>query len=362
MRSARGSNAFRPSILVFGIGRAYQPWRTAAIAFVGERRGRRRRHDPRHAGRAAPGRFGRAATGARLGSVANAPYGVVTMPITDLLGRHATLPVRRLATPGAFLALDPGNAREDAPALLLPRAEVPANTQLGDELAVFVHLDSEDRPIATTRTPAVALGEVAFLPVRNLTSFGAFVDWGLPKDLLVPFAEQTCDLRVGDRHAIGLYIDATRRLGGTMRVNPLLREPGEFEVDARVDGEIWRIERGIGTFVILQRRFVGLVPESEPHGLAVGQATRARIANILADGKLELSLRGHAFEEIEGDAQRILGVLGRPGAPRVGDRSSPEQIRSLFGLSKKAFKRASGRLLREGVASIDEDGFLVRRR
>ena len=104
------------------------------------------------------------------------------------------------------------------------------------------------------------------------------------------------------------------------------------------------------------------MPESEPHGLAVGQATRARIANILADGKLELSLRGHAFEEIEGDAQRILGVLGRPGAPRVGDRSSPEQIRALFGLSKKAFKRASGRLLREGVASIDEDGFLVRRR
>ena len=191
------------------------------------------------------------------------------MPITDLLGRHATLPVRRLATPGAFLALDPGNAREDAPALLLPRAEVPANTQLGDELAVFVHLDSEDRPIATTRTPAVALGEVAFLPVRNLTSFGAFVDWGLPKDLLVPFAEQTCDLRVGDRHAIGLYIDATRRLGGTMRVNPLLREPGEFEVDARVDGEIWRIERGIGTFVILQRRFVGLVQDAVLHETGV---------------------------------------------------------------------------------------------
>lgn len=302
------------------------------------------------------------ASGARLGSVATTPYGVDTMPITDLLGRHVTLPVRRLASPGAFLALDPGDVRDDAPTLLLPRAEVPADTRVGDELDVFVHLDSEDRPIATMRTPAIALGEVAFLPVRNLTSFGAFVDWGLVKELLVPFAEQTRELRVGDRHAIGLYVDATGRLGGTMRVGPLLREPGAFEVDARVDGEIWRIERGIGTFVILQRRFVGLVPESEPHGLAVGQPTRVRIANVLPDGKLELSLRGHAFEEIAGDAQRILGVLGRPGAPRVGDRSSPEEIRSLFGLSKKAFKRASGRLLREGVAVIDREGFLVRRR
>lgn len=284
------------------------------------------------------------------------------MPYEDLLGRAVTLPVRRFGPPGAFLSLDANDLRPNAPTLLLPGSEVPEGTREGDALDVFVYLDSEDRPIATLRSPRLALGEVAFLSVTDVAPFGAFVDWGLPKELLVPHAEQTRDLHVGDRHPIGLFVDDSGRLAGTMRVSEMLREKGEFAQDEWVEGEAWRNEPDLGVFVILERRFVGLVPASEPQALSRGEAARFRVANVLPDGKLELSLRGHAYAEIETDAERILAVLERPRAPKVGDRSSPEEIRAIFGLSKKAFKRAAGRLLKQGAAAIDGEGFLVRSR
>jgi len=281
------------------------------------------------------------------------------MPYDDLLGRFVTLPVRRLGPPGVFLAVDSTDLRPNAPVLLLPRSEVPEGTKEGDELHVFVYLDSDDRPIATLRTPKVTLDEVAFLQVTDVNRYGAFFDWGLVKELLVPYGEQTRDVRVGERHPIGLFLDDRGRLAGTMRVSELLRDQGDYDLDAWIEGEAWRNDPDIGLFVILERRVVGLVPAYEPHGLSRGEAARFRVANILPDGKLELSLRGHAHEEVENDAARVLVVLGRPGAPRVGDKSSPDQIRSLFQLSKKAFKRAVGHLLKERAVSIDAQGFLV---
>lgn len=287
------------------------------------------------------------------------------MAYDDLLGRVVTLPVRRFGPPGAFLGLDmlaADERRSDERTLLLPGAEVPEDTREGDELDVFVYLDSEDRPIATMRTPRLTIGRVAFLTVTDVTRFGAFVDWGLPKQLLVPHAEQTHDVRVGERHPVGLYLDDTGRLAGTMRVSEMLRAIGEFELDEWVTGEAWRKDPAIGVFVIVEKRFVGLVPASEPTPLARGDEARFRVANVLDDGKIELSLRGHAHEELEKDAQRILALLARPGAPRVGDRSSPEEIRTIFGLSKKAFKRAVGRLLKERAVTIDDQGYLLRQR
>jgi hypothetical protein len=270
--------------------------------------------------------------------------------------------VRRFGPPGAFLALDPDDLGPNAPTLLLPGSEIPEGTQEGDELDVFVHLDSEDRPIATLRAPKITLGRVAFLEVTDLARFGAFVDWGLPKELLVPFAEQTRELRVGDRHPIGLFVDDTGRLAGTMRVSEMLRQKGNFELDEWVDGEAWRKEPDIGVFVIVERQYVGLVPAHEPHSLSRGEAARFRVTNILEDGKIELSLRGHAHEEVESDAQRVMATLARPGTPRVGDRSSPEQIRMLFGLSKKVFKRVVGHLLKQGAVTLDAEGFVALRR
>jgi uncharacterized protein len=281
------------------------------------------------------------------------------MSIDDLLGRFATLAIRRFGPPGAFLAVGPEET------VLLIGSEIPEGAEEGDELEVFVYLDSEGRPIATTRRAKLELGEVAFLEVTALTKYGAFVDWGLAKELLVPFVEQTADMRVGSRYAIGLYLDESGRLAGTMKVSEMLDggdEEVEWKLDEWVEGEAWRNDPEIGLFVIVERNFVGLVPASEPHGLSRGEAARFRVTNVLPDGRIELSLRGHAHEELEHDAQKILRALLQPHAPRIGDKSSPEDIRATFNLSKKAFKRAVGRLLKEGSVTIDREGFLAARR
>ena len=128
-----------------------------------------------------------------------------------------------------------------------------------------------------------------------------------------------------------------------------------------VEGEAWRQDPHIGLFVIVERAFVGVVPASEPHALIRGEAARFRVTTVLPDGKIQLSLRRHAYEELADDAQKILDVISRAEATRVGDRSTPEEVRALFGLSKKAFKRAVGRLLKLHSVMLDEDGFIVPR-
>ncbi len=279
----------------------------------------------------------------------------------DLLGRHATLPIRRFAAAGAFLAVDPRDSDPEAETVLLPAGELLPGAAVGDELAVFVHLDSDERPIATTRTPRLALGEVAFLEVTAKTEIGAFVDWGLGKELLIPFAEQSRELFVGERHAFGLYLDKSARLAGTMYVSPMLNEHRGVAIDEWIVGEAWRNDPDIGLFVILERQFVGLVPANEPHALQRGDTARFRVTAVFEDGKVVLSLRQHAYQELASDAAAILAVLSRPDAPRVGDRSPPEQLRELFGVSKKAFKRAVGSLLKQGAVTIDDAGIVSAR-
>jgi predicted RNA-binding protein (virulence factor B family) len=283
------------------------------------------------------------------------------MSFDDLLGRFATLTIRRLGPPEALLAVRAKDDRTDAATLPLIAGEIPDGAKEGDDIRVFVGLDARGRPLATTRAVRLERDQVAFLEVTACTAFGAFVDWGLAKELLVPFAEQTVEMRVGARHPIGLYVDKSGRLAGTMRVTEMLdRNATAFRPDDWVEGEAWRNDPDIGLFVIVDRAFVGLVPASEPHRLSRGEAARFRVTYVLPDGKIELSLRGHAYEELETDAQKILGVLARAGAPRIGDGSSPEDVRAAFGLSKKAFKRAVGRLLKQHAIALDSEGFLVR--
>ena len=199
-------------------------------------------------------------------------------------------------------------------------------------------------------------GEVRFLTVTDVTRHGTFVDWGLAKELLVPFPEQTARMMPGERHPIGLRIDDAGRPFGTMRIREMLRT-ARFERDELVEGEAWREEPGIGVFCILERRYLALLPADEPHALRRGEQTTFRVRDVREDGKVVVSLRGRVHEELANDAQHVLEVLSRSGA-RVGDRSSPARIGELFGLSRKAFKRAVGRLLREEAVFIDHDGFV----
>jgi predicted RNA-binding protein (virulence factor B family) len=285
----------------------------------------------------------------------------ISVPHADLVGRTTLLRIARVGVAGAFLAPDPADdARDDPsrPAILLPKREVPNDAQIGDEVSVFVTLDSEDRPLATTRMPALQLGEVAFLRVTAVTPVGAFVDWGLPKELMVPFREQTRDLAVGERHPVGLFVDKTGRLAGSMRVTEMLRAKPVVRAGEWVAGEAWRTDPAIGLFVIVERRFVGLVPKSEPHGLERGASAMFRVTRVRPDGRFELSLRAMAHEEMADDAAHVLAVLQGDRALAVGDRSTPDEIRTRFGLSKKAFKRAVGRLLKDGAVTLDTGGIV----
>lgn len=278
------------------------------------------------------------------------------MSLSDLVGR--VVPFTVLRAEAGELGL--GLSDSDEPLLWLPKEGSPPGTLPGAQLQLFVHLNAEGRPVATTLLPKLSLGEVAFLEITGITHFGAFAAWGLPKDLLVPSAEQVGDLKIGERHPIGLILDPRGRLTGTQRITEMLELPEGLAQNDWVEGEAWRNEPEIGLFVILQKRFVGRVPASEPHTLKRGQAARFRVTAVLPDGKVALSLRRSAFDELESDAERVLAVLSEPKAPEVGDSSAPELIRSRFGLSKKAFKRAVGRLLKQGIVTLNDRGFVVR--
>ncbi|MET0388585.1 MAG: S1-like domain-containing RNA-binding protein [Polyangiales bacterium] len=213
-------------------------------------------------------------------------------------------------------------------------------------------------PPTPPSSPVLEPGDVAFLRVTDLTPVGAFVDWGLPKELLVPFAEQTHELKVGEHVPIGVFVDNTGRFAGTMKIRELLATDGDFKLDEWVEGEAWRNEPEVGLFVIVERRFLGLVPVDEPHALQRAQVAKFRVARILPDGKIELSLRGPAHEQLALDARLVLEKLQGPGAVVISEEAEPERIRAEFGLSKKAFKRAVGRLLKEGTVTEDADGNL----
>ena len=274
------------------------------------------------------------------------------MQIEDALGRRLRLTIERITAPGAFLG-DIG--------VLLPNQELPIDARVGDELDVFIYLDSEERPIATTNVPLLALGEVAFLEITAITPIGAFANWGLGKELLIPYAEQARELFVGERQPIGLYLDKTGRLAGTMFVSDMLGErPRRAQLNDWIEGVAWRNDPDIGLFAILERSFVGLVPASEPHRLTRGDPAKFRVAHVQPDGKLVLSLREQAYKARVSDGEAILAVLSRPNAPKIGDRSDPETIRELFGLSKKAFKRAVGGLLKAKHVRLDENGHVVK--
>ncbi|MFO0660993.1 MAG: S1-like domain-containing RNA-binding protein, partial [Polyangiaceae bacterium] len=280
----------------------------------------------------------------------------LTMLFRELLGKFVTLTIDRFIPAGALLT-EGKQSGVDPAALLLPKAEVPQGAHEGDSFEVFVYLDSMDRPIATTRTPKIGLGEVGFLEVKDLNDVGAFVDWGLVKQLFVPFREQTVGLRIGHRYPIGVYLDSSDRLAGTMRIREMLADHGDFALEEWVDGEIWRFEEGVGTFVILEHAYFGLIPAYEHVTAQRGDAVKARVVDILADGKIELSLRRKAHEEAASDASRVLEVLSKAGVAK-GDNAGPEEIRTLYGISKKAFKRAVGMLLRQRLVRIRDDGNL----
>lgn len=242
--------------------------------------------------------------------------------------------------------------------VLLPKNQAPKEIGIGDGIEVFVYKDSEDRPVAAMKRPLLAIGELAVLRVAEVTGIGAFLDWGLEKDLFLPFREQVGKVRKDGKYLVGLYVDNSERLCATMNIYNLLGTSSPYKENDRVKGTVYGISKELGVFVAVDDKYQGLIPNKELYGnFAEGDMIEVRIKKVRPDGKLELSMRQEAYNEIEGDAQKILDRLkDNGGTLPVNDSSAPEKIKTEFGISKAAFKRAVGRLLKEGAIKITDKG------
>ena len=242
--------------------------------------------------------------------------------------------------------------------ILLPSKQVPEGAKPGDELEVFIYRDSKDRPIATVREPLITLGGVARLEVAETGRIGAFLAWGLEKDLLLPYAEQTYRVKPGDKPLVALYLDKSERLCATMNVYPYLKSNSPYIVGDMVKGTAYEDSERFGIFVAVDNIYQGLIPRKECYGdIKLGEKISARVTQVREDGKLDLSVRRKAYEQIGEDAEKIIGIIeSYDGALPFTDKAKPEIILRETGMSKNEFKRAVGHLLKEGRVVKTETG------
>ena len=271
------------------------------------------------------------------------------------VGKKQTLAVVKKTEFGVYL----GTEEER---VLLPRKQVPEGTQVGDEIEVFLYRDSKDRLIATTNEPKIQLGEVKLLRVKDTGAIGAFLDWGLEKDLFLPFKQQTVKVKKGDQCLVSLYVDKSGRLCATMKVYDKLEKKSPYKKDDRVTGIIYEKSLNFGLFVAVDDRYCALIPKREASGrYKVGDRIEARVTDVKPDGKLDLSLREKAFIQMDRDAEAVMEkIIANGGELPFTDKADPELIRAEFGFGKNAFKRAVGRLLKEGKIEIREKSIAIR--
>ncbi|MDO4294277.1 MAG: S1-like domain-containing RNA-binding protein [Eubacteriales bacterium] len=268
------------------------------------------------------------------------------------LGKVQELEIVKKVEFGVYLAERQGAEEK----VLLPARQVPEGAKPGDRISVFLYRDSSDRLISTTARPRLLLGEVAELSVVQTARMGAFLDWGLEKDLFLPFKEQTRKVKEGDRFPAALYIDKSGRLCATMKVYHYLSTDSPYKKDDRVSGRLYEISRQFGAFVAVDNRYSALIPPRELYGnLQVGDWVEARVVRVHEDGKLDLSVREKAWEQIGKDAEKVMALIDSfDGALPFTDKASPEVIRRELAMSKNEFKRAVGHLLKNGKVEITE--------
>ena len=248
--------------------------------------------------------------------------------------------------------------RELGDEVLLPKNQVTEDMRVGSEIEVFLYKDSEDRMIATRLVPYIKIGEIKKLKVKEVNKIGAFLDWGLPKDLLLPFKEQIYEIKPGDEILVTVYIDLSDRLCATMDLYSRLSLLPPYQKDDMVKGTVYQVHEQFGAYVAVDNKYSALVPKKELHReLKPGDEIEARVLEVKEDGKLDLSLRQKAYVQMDADSALILDKLKQAGGSLpYQDKSSAEEIKEEFNLSKAAFKRAIGRLYKERVIVIEKDG------
>lgn len=269
------------------------------------------------------------------------------------LGEMQRLTVVRRVDFGVYLA-QKGDEKET---VLLPAKQVPTDITFGDTLDVFIYRDSSDRLIATTNIPKVMLNQAAALTVKDVSKFGAFLDWGLEKDLFLPYKEMNGRVRPGDQILIRVYIDKSKRLCASMKgLYHCLSQNAPYRQGDQVTGRIYEFGHDFGTFVAVDDRYSAMIPRHEDmSGYRIGQVVQAHVTGVKEDGKLDLSVRKKAWEQLDEDAKMLLELLDSyAGVFPFTEKASPEVILRETGLSKAAFKRAIGHLYKDHLIDLTD--------
>lgn len=271
------------------------------------------------------------------------------------IGKYQTLKIANFTTFGAYLDAGTG-VRQDN--ILLPVKQIPEGFKEGDELEVFIYRDSKDRLIATTRKPFAQLGDLAYLKVTAKTKIGAFLDWGLERGLFLPFKEQKYPLQVDKEYLVKVYLDKSQRLSATTDIYEYLKADAPYQKNDKVRGTVYSVNPGIGAFVAVDNKYMGLIPINEYFAdLREGDQVEARVIRVREDGKLDLSLRELSHIQMDLDAQKIIQeIKAGQGFLSLDDQSSPVEIESRLQMSKAAFKRAVGKLLKENKVRKEDNG------
>lgn len=271
------------------------------------------------------------------------------------LGKYQTLEIVKKTDFGFYLG-EPGSDNQHR--LLLPQKEAPEGVKVGDRLEVFIYKDSEDREIATTTKVPLTIGDLAVLKVKEITKIGAFLDWGLMKDLLLPYKEQTAPVEEGDHILVSLYLDKSSRLCATMKVYDLLSLDSPYQKNDMVEGIVYEYVDSFGIFVAIDNKYSAMIPNNELYRkLRIGEIVQARVISVREDGKLTLSLREKSYVQMDTDSAMIMDKLKAAGGfLPFSDSSDAEKIKEEFHISKNAFKRAIGRLYKAGTISISDEG------
>jgi predicted RNA-binding protein (virulence factor B family) len=280
------------------------------------------------------------------------------MIIIIKIGEFNKLRINNFASVGAYLDAETSNRLDN---ILLPQKQVPLDAQVGDFLDVFIYKDSEDRLIATTRIPLAKVGDLVTLKVSAKTTLGAFMDFGLERGLFLPFVEQKYTLEIGRSYLVYVYLDKSQRLCCTTDIYEHLQTDSPYQKEDMVSGTVYQIRKDIGVFVAVDNKFKGLIPSSELYNeLHNGDQIQARIMRVREDGKLDLSMRDLAHKQMDKDAEALLqDMRDNQGYLPLTEDASPKEIENRYHLSKAAFKRAIGKLLKSRRIIKDGDRFKI---
>lgn len=269
------------------------------------------------------------------------------------LGDIQELKVVKKVDFGVYLAEAGGDPEEK---VLLPKSQIPADLAVGGSIKCFLYKDSKDRLIATVNTPKLTLGEVGKCRVASVTKIGAFLEWGLEKDLFLPFHEQTFRVKPGDEVLVALYIDKSSRLCATMKIYHYLVKESPYQMEDKVEGTLYEISDNFGAFVAVDDKYSALIPKREfTKDIPVGSHISARVVEVKEDGKLTLAIREKAYMQIASDSDLVMKAIeSYDGVLPFNDKASPETIRREMNMSKNEFKRAVGNLLKMGKIEITE--------